>query len=33
MEIGYLLNRDQSRSELAGIYIDALREYAEQYDA
>ena len=33
MEIGYLLNRDQSLSELAGIYIDALREYAENYEA
>jgi len=28
MEIGYLLNRDQALSELAAIYIDALREYA-----
>ena len=33
MEIGYLLNRDQSLSELAGIYINALREYAEHYEA
>ena len=33
MEIGYLLNRDQSLSELGGIYIDALREYAENYEA
>lgn len=29
MEIGYLLNRDQTLSELGTIYIDALREYAE----
>lgn len=29
MEIGYLLNRDQTLSELGAIYIDALREYAE----
>lgn len=29
MEIGYLLNRDQSLSELGQIYIDALRAYAE----
>ncbi len=28
MEIGYLLNRDQTLSELAAIYIDVLREYA-----
>ena len=28
MQIGYLLNRDQSLSELGAIYIDALREYA-----
>ena len=28
MEIGYLLNRDQTLSELGTIYIDALREYA-----
>jgi len=29
MEIGYLLNRDQTLSELGAIYVDALREYAE----
>ena len=28
MEIGYLLNRDQTLSELGSIYIDALQEYA-----
>ena len=30
MEIGYLLNRDQSLSELGAIYIDMLREYASE---
>jgi len=30
MEIGYLLNRDQSLSELGTIYIDALREYEDK---